>query len=153
MITAAMVKELRQKTGAGMLDCKKALEDTNGDIEAAATLLREKGMAKAAKKADRIAAEGLTSVVVKDNEAVLFELNSETDFVAKNQQFLDLVDAFGQTFINSNVTNAEEALKLKDASGKTIEEVILSATATIGEKISLRRLERVTKSASQGFGA
>ena len=84
-ITAAMVKELRQKTGAGMLDCKKALEDTNGDIEAAATLLREKGIAKAAKKADRIAAEGLTSVVVKGNEAVLFELNSETDFVAKKQ--------------------------------------------------------------------
>jgi|SRR5690554_352033 len=152
-ITAAMVKELRQKTGAGMLDCKKALEETNGDIEAAATLLREKGMAKAAKKADRIAAEGLTSIEVKDNEAVLFELNSETDFVAKNNQFIELIDALGQLFMNSDVTNAEDALKLKDASGKTVDEVILGATAKIGEKISLRRLVRVTKETSQGFGA
>jgi len=152
-ITAAMVKELRQKTGAGMLDCKKALEETNGDVEAAATLLREKGMAKAAKKADRIAAEGLTSIEVKDNEAVLFELNSETDFVAKNNQFIELIDALGQLFMNSDVTNAEDALKLKDASGKTVDEVILGATAKIGEKISLRRLVRVTKETSQGFGA
>ncbi|MFA7417238.1 MAG: translation elongation factor Ts [Acholeplasma sp.] len=152
-ITAAMVKELRQKTGAGMLDCKKALEETNGDIEAAATLLREKGMAKAAKKADRIAAEGLTSIEVKDNEAVLFELNSETDFVAKNNQFIELIDALGQLFMNSDVTNAEDALKLKDASGKTVDEVILGATAKIGEKISLRRLIRVTKETNQGFGA
>lgn len=152
-ITAAMVKELRQKTGAGMLDCKKALEDTNGDIEAAATLLREKGIAKAAKKADRIAAEGLTSVVVKGNEAVLFELNSETDFVAKNKQFTDLIEGLGNLFIESNVASAEEALALKDASGKTVEEVVLGATATIGEKISLRRVIRVKKSDTQGFGA
>lgn len=152
-ITAAMVKELRQKTGAGMLDCKKALEDTNGDIEAAATLLREKGIAKAAKKADRIAAEGLTSVVVKGNEAVLFELNSETDFVAKNKQFTDLIEGLGNLFIESNVASVEEALALKDASGKTVEEVVLGATATIGEKISLRRVIRVKKSDTQGFGA
>ncbi|OED59055.1 translation elongation factor Ts [Acholeplasma laidlawii] len=152
-ITAAMVKELRQKTGAGMLDCKKALEETNGDIEAAATLLREKGIAKAAKKADRIAAEGLTSVVVKGNEAVLFELNSETDFVAKNKQFTDLIEGLGNLFIESNVASAEEALALKDASGKTVEEVVLGATATIGEKISLRRVIRVKKSDTQGFGA
>jgi len=110
-ITAAMVKELRQKTGAGMLDCKKALEETNGDIEAAITLLREKGMAKAVKKADRIAAEGLTSVAIKDNEAVLFEVNSETDFVAKNAQFIDLVENLGQIFINSDVDSAEAALQ------------------------------------------
>src|SRR5690554_2237631 len=115
-ITAAMVKELRQKTGAGMLDCKKALEETNGDIEAAITLLREKGMAKAVKKADRIAAEGLTSVAIKDNEAVLFEVNSETDFVAKNAQFIDLVENLGQIFINSDVDSAEAALQLKDRS-------------------------------------
>lgn len=152
-ITAAMVKELRQKTGAGMLDCKKALEETNGDIEAAATLLREKGIAKAAKKADRIAAEGLTSVVVKGNEAVLFELNSETDFVAKNKQFTDLIEELGNLFIESNVASVEEALALKDASGKTVEEVILGATATIGEKISLRRVVRVKKTDAQGFGA
>jgi len=152
-ITAAMVKELRLKTGAGMLDCKKALEDTNGDVEAAATLLREKGIAKAAKKADRIAAEGLTSVVVNGNDAILFELNSETDFVAKNSQFTDLIEEFGTMFINSDVTSVEEALQLTDASGKTVEQLILSATATIGEKISLRRLVRVTKADGQGFGA
>jgi len=151
-ITAAMVKELRQKTGAGMLDCKKALEETNGDIEAAITLLREKGMAKAVKKADRIAAEGLTSVAIKDNEAVLFEVNSETDFVAKNAQFIDLVENLGQIFINSDVDSAEAALQLKDESGKTVEDIILSATATIGEKISLRRVVRVKKEDGQGFG-
>lgn len=152
-ITAAMVKELRQKTGAGMLDCKKALEETNGDIEAAITLLREKGMAKAVKKADRIAAEGLTSVAIKGNEAVLFEVNSETDFVAKNAQFIDLVENLGQIFINSDVDSAEAALQLKDESGKTVEDIILSATATIGEKISLRRVVRVKKEDGQGFGA
>ena len=152
-ITAAMVKEHRQKNGEGMKEKKKALEDTNGDIEAAATLLREKGIAKAAKKADRIAAEGLTSVVVKGNEAVLFELNSETDFVAKNKQFTDLIEGLGNLFIESNVASAEEALALKDASGKTVEEVVLGATATIGEKISLRRVIRVKKSDTQGFGA
>lgn len=151
-ITAAMVKELRQKTGAGMLDCKKALEETNGDIEAAITLLREKGMAKAVKKADRIAAEGLTSVAIKDNEAVLFEVNSETDFVAKNAQFIDLVENLGQIFINSDVDSAEAALQLKDESGKTVEDIILSATATIGEKISLRRVVRIKKEDGQGFG-
>lgn len=152
-ITAAMVKELRQKTGAGMLDCKKALEETNGDIEAAITLLREKGMAKAVKKADRIAAEGLTSVAIKDNEAVLFEVNSETDFVAKNKQFIDLVESLGEIFINSDADSVDAALKLKDASGKTVEDIILGATATIGEKISLRRVVRVNKEDGQGFGA
>lgn len=152
VITAAMVKELRDITGAGMLDCKKALEVNEGDLEKAIDYLREKGIAKAAKKADRIAAEGLTSVVVKGNEAVLFELNSETDFVAKNAQFGALVETIGNILIDSNVSNTEDALALS-AQGKTVEQMLLEATATIGEKISLRRVIRVTKEASQGFGA
>ena len=151
-ITAQMVKELREKTGAGMMDCKHALEHTNGDIEQAIDYLREKGIAKAAKKAGRIAAEGLCSVVTTGNEAVIFELNSETDFVAKNAQFLDLLETVGKTLVASNVKSDEEALQLV-VNGKTLETVLADATATIGEKISLRRVTRVTKQDQQGFGA
>ena len=151
-ITAQMVKELREKTGAGMMDCKHALEHTNGDIEQAIDYLREKGIAKAAKKAGRIAAEGLCSVVTTGNEAVIFELNSETDFVAKNAQFLDLLETVGNTLVASNVKSDEEALQLV-VNGKTLETVLADATATIGEKISLRRVTRVTKQDQQGFGA
>ena len=89
-ITAQMVKELREKTGAGMMDCKKALTETNGDMDKAIDFLREKGIAKAAKKADRIAAEGITSIVTEGNDAVILEVNAETDFVAKNEQFLNI---------------------------------------------------------------
>ncbi len=152
VITAAMVKELRDITGAGMLDCKKALEATEGDVQKAVDFLREKGMAKAAKKADRIAAEGLTSFAINGNEAVLFEVNSETDFVAKNAQFIELVESLGNILINSKVASTEEALALVH-NGETIEQMLLAATATIGEKISLRRVIRVTKEADQGFGA
>ncbi len=151
-ITAQMVKELREKTGAGMMDCKHALEHTNGDIEQAIDYLREKGIAKAAKKAGRIAAEGLCSVVASGNEAVIFELNSETDFVAKNTQFLDLLETVGNALVASNVKSDEEALQLI-VNGKTLETVLADATATIGEKISLRRVSRVTKQDEQGFGA
>ncbi|MBN2267908.1 MAG: translation elongation factor Ts [Acholeplasmataceae bacterium] len=151
-ITAQQVKELRERTGAGMMDCKGALEHTNGDMEAAIDYLREKGIAKAAKKAGRIAAEGLCNVVINGNEAVIYELNSETDFVAKNNQFLDLLNEVGQAILNSKVTNSEEALQIV-LNGKTLETVIADATATIGEKISLRRVTRVTKSASEGFGS
>lgn len=151
-ITAQQVKELRERTGAGMMDCKGALEHTNGDMEAAIDYLREKGIAKAAKKAGRIAAEGLCNVVIKGNEAVIYELNSETDFVAKNNQFLDLLNEVGNTIINSKATNTEEALNAT-LNGKTLETVIADATATIGEKISLRRVSRVTKQDSQGFGS
>lgn len=151
-ITAQMVKELREKTGAGMMDCKNALEHTSGDIEKAIDYLREKGIAKAAKKAGRIAAEGLCSVVTSGNEAVIFELNSETDFVAKNAQFLELLDTVGNALVNSNVKSDEEALKLV-LGGKTLETLLADATATIGEKISLRRVSRVSKQDSQGFGA
>src|SRR5690606_3474923 len=152
VITAAMVKELRDKTGAGMLDCKKALEETQGDVNKAIDYLREKGIAKAAKKADRIAAEGLTNVLINGNEAVLFELNSETDFVNKNEKFHALLEEIGQIILNSNANSTEEALELtKD--GVTVAQMLLTATATIGEKISLRRVIRVTKEANQGFGA
>ena len=151
-VTAQQVKELREATGAGMLDCKKALEQTNGDMEAAVTYLREKGIAKAAKKADRIAAEGLCNFVVDGDVAVLYELNAETDFVAKNDKFLSLLDKVGQTILLSGATSTEEALAAT-VDGKTIEVLLSEATATIGEKITLRRVTRVTKQASQLFGA
>jgi elongation factor Ts len=151
-ITAQMVKELREITGAGMMDCKGALDHTNGDIQAAIDYLREKGIAKAAKKAGRIAAEGLCSVVTQGNEAVIFELNSETDFVAKNNKFLDLLDKVGLTILNSKAMNSEEALELQ-VDGKKLEILLAEATASIGEKISLRRVTRLVKTDAQGFGA
>lgn len=152
MVTAQMVKELREKTGAGMMDCKNALTHTNGDMEQAIDYLREKGIAKAAKKADRIAAEGLCSVVFEGNEAVIFELNSETDFVAKNKQFLELIETVEQALLSSKAQNTEEALAV-NVNGKTIETLLADATATIGEKITLRRVSRVQKTDQEGFGA
>ena len=151
MISAKLVKELRDKTGAGMLDCKKALEETNGDVDAAIDFLREKGIAKAAKKADRIAAEGLCNVVVDGNEALVFELNSETDFVAQNKQFLDLLDEVGQALLSAKVDNTEAALQV-DNNGQTVEMTLQAATAKIGEKFTLRRVTRVLKSDDQLFG-
>jgi len=151
MITAQQVKELRERTGAGMMDCKNALQHTNGDIDAAIDYLREKGIAKAAKKADRIAAEGLCNVIVQDNEAVIYELNSETDFVAKNTTFLQLLSQVGNTILESKATTTEEALQY-EKDGKNLQTVLMDATATIGEKISLRRVTRVLKDSHQGFG-
>jgi len=151
-ITAKMVKELRDRTGAGMLDCKKALEATNGDVDKAIDYLRERGIAQAAKKSGRVAAEGLASFVVKDNVAVVFELNSETDFVAKNKEFLELLDTVGNVILDSGATNTEEALEVKVNDG-TIADVLTNATAKIGEKITLRRVSRFTKEEGQGFGA
>ena len=151
MITASMVKELREKTGAGMLDCKKALEANNGDINASIDWLREKGISKAAKKADRIAAEGLAAILTRDNKAVIIEVNAETDFVAKNEKFTGMVSEILETIINSDVTTLEEALKLETSEG-TVEELIVARTATIGEKLSFRRVEVVTKKDSESFG-
>lgn len=151
MITANMVKELREQTGAGMLDCKKALTETNGSMEEAVTWLREKGISKAAKKQTRIAAEGLATVKVEGNKAVIVEVNSETDFVAKNPEFTDLVDSIATAILGSNVATLEEAMKL-DVNGSTIEDLIVSKTATIGEKLSFRRFELVTKSDNEVFG-
>lgn len=151
-ITASMVKELREKTAAGMLDCKKALAATDGDMEAAVTWLRERGIAKAVKKEGAVAAEGLCSYTINGNKCVLFELNSQTDFVAKNAKFLELLDKVGTIISNSNATNTEEALKIT-VDDKDLATVILEASGVIGEKISLRRVTVLTKEDSQVFGA
>lgn len=152
MVTAKLVKELRDKTGAGMMDCKKALTETNGDIERAADWLREKGIAKAAKKADRVAAEGLTRAAVRGNTAIVFEINSETDFVAKNEQFLALFDRIENIIFDHKPATAEEALELV-IEGETLEKIFAQATATIGEKITLRRLAIVEKEDADTFGS
>lgn len=151
MITANMVKELRETTGAGMLDCKKALTETNGNMEEAITWLREKGISKAAKKQTRIAAEGLAKAVFDGNKAVIVEVNSETDFVAKNPEFTGLVEAIANAILNSGVKSMEEAMKL-EVNGNTIENLIVDKTATIGEKLSFRRFELIEKEDNQVFG-
>jgi elongation factor Ts len=151
MITANMVKELREQTGAGMLDCKKALTETNGNMEEAITWLREKGISKAAKKQTRIAAEGLATAKINGNDAVLVEVNSETDFVAKNPEFVSLVDGIANVILDKKPANMEEAMKL-ELDGTSIEEAIVNKTATIGEKLSFRRFELVEKTDNQVFG-
>lgn len=151
-ISASMVKDLREKTGAGMMDCKKALVECNGDMDKAIDYLREKGISKAAKKAERIAAEGLSNIYIKGNDAVVVELNSETDFVAKNSEFKELLDKIGNTILDNKVETMEDALNAK-CGNETINELIVNATAKIGEKISLRRFEKVTKEDSQVFGS
>lgn len=151
-ITASLVKELRERTGAGMMDCKKALTQTDGDIEAAIDYLRENGIAKAAKKADRIAAEGLSYIEVKGNKAVILEINSETDFVAKNEKFVALVKNVAEAILAAEPKTLEEALQV-EAQGGTVEAVINEGIATIGEKLSLRRFEVVTKTDADAFGA
>ena len=153
MIKASDVKELRERTGAGMLDCKKALEATDGNMENAIDWLREKGISKAAKKESRIAAEGLTQAEVNGNTCVLVEVNCETDFVAQNEQFKSLVSSIIKTLLNSDVTTMEEANQLTiDGGSETIEETIVNFVAKIGEKISFRRFERVSKKDSEVFG-
>ena len=152
MITASMVKELRELTGAGMLDCKKALEATEGNLDKASEWLREKGISKAAKKADRIAAEGLVNILVEGNKAVIIEVNSETDFVAKNDEFKDLMNTIASLLIKSNVNTVEDALKLSTEDG-TLENTITNKIAKIGEKISFRRFELVEKSDAETFGS
>ena len=151
-ITASLVKELRERTGAGMMDCKKALTQTDGNIDAAIDYLRENGIAKAAKKADRIAAEGLSYIEVKGNKAVILEINSETDFVAKNEKFVALVKNVAEAILAAEPATLEEALQV-EAQGGTVEAIINEGIATIGEKLSLRRFEVVTKSDADAFGA
>ena len=150
-ISASMVKELRETTGAGMLDCKKALEATDGNIESAIDWLREKGISKAAKKSTRIAAEGLAEAKTDNNKAVIVEINSETDFVAKNEEFKKLVETVTDTILKSNAKTLEEALKLT-VDGKDLEQLIAEKSGTIGEKITLRRFEIVEKNDDQVFG-
>ena len=152
MISASLVKELRESTGAGMLDCKKALEATNGDIDAAVDWLREKGISKAAKKADRIAAEGVAAIVTEGNVAAIVEVNSETDFVAKNSEFTDMVNEIASVIIKNDANTVEEVLKLESSVG-TIEDLIIAKTSKIGEKLSLRRFAKVVKNDNDNFGA
>ena len=151
MISASMVKELREMSGAGMLDCKKALEATNGNMDEAINWLREKGISKAAKKASRIAAEGLAYAKIDGNKAVIIEVNSETDFVAKNEEFINLVNTIAETILNSDAKDMDSVLEL-EVDGKKLSDIITEKVATIGEKISFRRFEVVEKEDSQIFG-
>ena len=145
-ITAGMVKELREMTGAGMMDCKKALTETNGDMEAAVEVLRKKGQAKAETKANRIAAEGLCRVVVKDEKtAAGVEVNSETDFVAKNEEFQNFVAAVAEQAVNSDAADMDAFLaeSWNQDTSKTVREALLSKVAVIGENLSIRRFEKI----------
>ena len=152
MVSASLVKNLRELTGAGMLDCKKALEECNGSIEEATTWLREKGISKAAKKADRIAAEGLAEIKIDGNNAAVVEVNSETDFVAKNEEFKSLVDTLASVIVSNDVATNEDVLKV-EVDGESVESLIINKTAKIGEKLSFRRFVKVTKEDNQSFGA
>lgn len=149
-ITAAMVKDLRELTGAGMMDCKKALNETDGNMEAAVEYLRKNGQAKAEKKAGRVAAEGLCRVIVDQNTAAAVEVNSETDFVAKNEEFQSFVEGVAKQVLASSVTTVEELLQEKwvEDAGKTVQEVLVEKIAKIGENLTIRRFEKVT--ATQG---
>ena len=149
---ASDVKELREKTGAGMMDCKRALEACNGKMEDAIDWLREKGIAKAAKKESRIAAEGITIGASNGNEAIIFEVNCETDFVTKNEKFNALVEELTEVLMSEKCNTIEEANEVKLKDGKTIAERIVEETATIGEKISFRRFQRITKNDDEIFG-
>lgn len=146
MITASQVKELREKTGAGMMDCKKVLTETNGDEEKAIELLRERGIAKAAKKSDRIAAEGLVTTYISDDGkiGVVVEVNAETDFVAKNEEFRNFVADIAKQVALKNPSNVEDLLNQKSIAetDKTVSEVLTNKIATIGENMSIRRFER-----------
>jgi len=152
-ITAQLVKELREKTGAGMMDCKKALVQTDGDLEPAIDFLREKGLSSAAKKADRIAAEGTTYILEQGNEAIILEVNAETDFVAKNDKFQVLVASLAEQLLAAKPASVEAALELANTEGVKIVDQISTAIATIGEKITLRRFEIKTKSDADAFGS
>ncbi|MBK0039914.1 MULTISPECIES: translation elongation factor Ts [Leuconostoc] len=152
-ITAAQVKELRDKTSVGMMDAKKALVEADGDLDKAIDLLREKGMAKAAKKGDRVAAEGMTAVAVKGNRAAIIELNSETDFVAGNAEFNELLSAVANAIVEFAPADVEAALALEVEAGQTLNDKIVGTTQITGEKITLRRFTVVEKSDSENFGS
>lgn len=146
MVTASQVKELREKTGAGMMDCKKVLTETDGDMEKAAELLRERGIAKAAKKSDRIAAEGLVEAYVSEDGKIgaIVEINAETDFVAKNDEFKSFVSDVAKQIALTNPSTVEELLSAKSIveADKTVQEVLTNKIATIGENMSIRRFAR-----------
>lgn len=152
MFSASDVKDLRERTNAGMMDCKKALEASNGDMDQAIEWLRKNGMAKAAKKEGRIAAEGITKMLVDGNQAVILEVNSETDFVAKNEKFIEFVNKLADVIMKSDATDMESALALTTEDG-TVSDMVAAAVAQIGEKISFRRFTRLTKNDNQVFGS
>ena len=152
MFKASDVKELRDKTGAGMLDCKKALEATNGNMNEAIDWLREKGISKAEKKASRVAAEGLCKIVTDGNKAVILEVNSETDFVAKNEEFTNFVDYLANIILANNLKTHDEVLSFDD-NGEKVEAKLVALTAKIGEKLSFRRHELVEKNDNEVFGS
>ena len=150
-MNTSLIKELRDMSGAGLMDCKKALEASNGDLDAAMDYLREKGISKAAKKQARIAAEGLSTILIEGNNAAVVEVNCETDFVAKNEKFVNLVNTIAKLIVSNDVKTMDEALALSTDEG-TLNDTLTNMTATIGEKISFRRFERMTKTDSQNFG-
>ena len=152
MFSANDVKSLRDKTGAGMMDCKKALQESNGNMEDAITWLREKGISKAQKKESRIAAEGLSYAFSDGNKAIILEVNCETDFVARNEEFKNLVSNIASALLNSDVKTMEEANDVSLEDETTISQAIVNFTAKIGEKISFRRFEKVSKEDGQVFG-
>lgn len=151
-MNTSLIKELRDLSGAGLMDCKKALEASNNDIDEAIDYLRKKGISKAAKKADRVAAEGLSTVVIDGNNASIVEVNCETDFVAKNEKFVNLVNKIAELIVKNDVKTMEEAMSLSTEEG-TLNDTIVNFTATIGEKISFRRFARLSKIDSQNFGS
>ncbi|NMA80886.1 MAG: elongation factor Ts [Jeotgalicoccus halophilus] len=150
-ISAKLVKELRDKTGAGMMDCKKALVETDGDLDKAIDYLRENGIAKAAKKADRIAAEGAVYITSEGNEAVIVEINSETDFVARNESFQELVKNIASHILATKPADVE-ALYNSELDGETVTSLMNNAVATIGEKLNIRRFAVETKTDNDAFG-
>lgn len=150
-ITAKLVKELRDKTGAGMMDCKKALQATDGDIDAAIDYLREQGIASAGKKADRIATEGLVEIAISGNDAAIVEVNAETDFVARNDQFQNLVKKIAEHIVATKPADLEE-LNNSDIDGQTVDELMKSSIATIGENMNIRRFQVESKTDNDAFG-
>ncbi|GMA47413.1 translation elongation factor Ts [Tetragenococcus muriaticus] len=151
-ISAKLVKELRDKTGVGMMDAKKALVEVEGDMEKAIDSLREKGTAKAAKKSERVAAEGLSSVAIQGNTAAIVEVNSETDFVSKNDKFQNLVKEIAEVVAKNKPADMDEAMKLETSNG-TVDSALVDATQVIGEKISFRRFEVLEKTDNDAFGS
>ena len=152
MYKASDVKELREKTQAGMLDCKKALEACEGDMDKAIDWLREKGISKAAKKEGRVAAEGVCQIITSRNEAVILEVNSETDFVAKNEEFTKFVDYVADLILKSDFNDVDALLNYNDE-GTTVNDKLINIISTIGEKISIRRFKKVVKNDNEVFGA
>lgn len=152
MYKASDIKDLRERTGAGMLDCKKALEATEGNMEKAIDWLREKGISKAAKKEGRVAAEGLCEIITEGNNAVILELNSETDFVAKNEEFTSFISYLSEIILKNDFKSNEEVLNFKDGE-ETINDKLVSKIAKIGEKIDFRRFKKIVKNDNEVFGS